>query len=387
MAEDSAQDKTELPTARRLEKAREDGDVARSKELAMAAIMIAASTILIFTGGDMVNALTKMLTSGLTLEREMLFDSSSMPVQFAKLFSEGIQSVIPLLAATFVISLVTPALLGGWVFSGKAAMPKLSRMSLAKGFNRMFGVQALVELLKAIAKFGLVAVVAYSVLLWFSDSFLHLGRVGGTAAFVEAGSILVWCVFYMCLALLAIAAIDVPFQLYQHTKKLKMTLQEVKDEFKEVEGRPEVKQAIRQKQREIASQRMIDAIPDADVVIVNPDHYAVALSYDQNSESAPLVVAKGVDHMSERIKEVARENKIEIVRLPVLARAIYYTTDLNEEIPEPLYLAVAQVLSYVFAVNDSQYGGRADAQMPDVEVPSDFHFDTDGQPASDATKH
>ncbi len=132
---------------------------------------------------------------------------------------------------------------------------------------------------------------------------------------------------------------------------------------------------------------MIDAIPDADVVIVNPDHYAVALSYDQNSEGAPLVVAKGVDHMSERIKEVARENKIEIVRLPVLARAIYYTTDLNEEIPEPLYLAVAQVLSYVFAVNDSQYGGRADAQMPDVEVPSDFHFDTDGQPASDATKH
>lgn len=184
----------------------------------------------------------------------------------------------------------------------------------------------------------------------------------------------------MCLSLVLIAAIDVPFQAYQHTKKLKMTLQEVKDEMKDVEGRPEVKAAIRQKQREMSMQRMIDAVPDADVVIVNPEHFAVALSYDQASEGAPKVVAKGVDHMSDRIREVAKENAIEIVRLPTLARAIYYTTELDQEIPEPLYLAVAQVLSYVFSLNNEMYGD-SQAELPQIDVPDDYQFDINGNPA------
>jgi len=184
----------------------------------------------------------------------------------------------------------------------------------------------------------------------------------------------------MCLSLVLIAAIDVPFQAYQHTKKLKMTLQEVKDEMKDVEGRPEVKAAIRQKQREMSMQRMIDAVPDADVVIVNPEHFAVALSYDQASEGAPKVVAKGVDHMSDRIREVAKKNAIEIVRLPTLARAIYYTTELDQEIPEPLYLAVAQVLSYVFSLNNEMYGD-SQAELQQIDVPDDYQFDINGNPA------
>ena len=383
MAEDSAQEKTELPTARRLEKAREDGDVARSKELAMAMIMIASASLMLFIGDDLVIGLSEMLKRGLSIERAQIFDVSSMQLSFGTFARDALLVITPLLLVTFVISLATPAVLGGWVFSGKSALPKLNRLSLAKGFSRMFGVQALVELLKAIAKFGLVATVAYMVLLWFSDSFLRLGRVGGNAAFVEAGAILSWSALYMCLALLVIAFIDVPFQLYQHSKKLKMTLQEVKDEFKEVEGRPEVKAAIRQKQRELASQRMIDAVPEADVVIVNPQHYAVALAYNQDSEGAPVLVAKGVEHMSQRIREVATENRIEIVRIPVLARAIYYTTELEQEIPEPLYLAVAQVLSYVFAMNDSQYSARSAPQMPDIDVPVDYQFDSEGNPAAD----
>lgn len=382
MAEDSAQDKTELPTARRLEKAREEGDVARSKELAMAMIMIASTGILLVTGDDVIAGLSHIVRDGLTIERAQIFDPGSMTLSFGGLAVDALLAVAPLLIVTFLISLATPAVMGGWVFSGKAALPKLSRLSLAKGFGRMFGAQAVVELLKAIAKFSLVAVVAYLVLVWFSDSFLHLGRVAGNAAFIEAGRIISWSAFYMCLSLLLIAFIDVPFQLFQHSKKLKMTLQEVKDEFKEVEGRPEVKAAIRQKQRELASQRMIDRVPDADVVIVNPQHYAVALSYDQDAEGAPIVVAKGVDHLSQRIREVATDNRIEIVRVPVLARAIYYTTDLNQEIPEPLYLAVAQVLSYVFAMNDSQYGGQTEPKMPEISVPDEFHFDSDGRPSA-----
>jgi len=159
-----------------------------------------------------------------------------------------------------------------------------------------------------------------------------------------------------------------------------MTLHEVKVEMKDVEGRPEVKAAIRQKQREMSMQRMVDSVQDADVVIVNPEHFSVALSYDAESEGAPKVVAKGVDHMSDRIREVAKENAIEIVRLPVLARAIYYTTELEQEIPEPLYLAVAQVLSYVFSLNNEMYH-QSEAMLPDVTVPDDYLFDTSGNPA------
>jgi len=259
-------------------------------------------------------------------------------------------------------------------------MPKLSKLSLIKGFGRMFGVKAIVELLKAVGKFLLVAGIGLFTLTWYSDGLLGLGKGTPQAAFMQAGEIMAWSVFFMCLSLVLIAAIDVPFQAYQYTKKMKMTLQEVKDEMKDTEGKPEVKAAIRQKQREMSQQRMIDAVPDADVVIVNPEHYAVALSYDRESEGAPLVVAKGVDSMSQRIREVAKENAVQIVRLPVLARAIYYTTDIEHEIPEPLYLAVAQVLSYVFAVNDSVYGGP-EAHLPDIVVPDEFKFDTDGKPS------
>jgi len=276
--------------------------------------------------------------------------------------------------------LATPALMGGFIFSTKAFMPKLSKLSLIKGFGRMFGVKAIVELLKAVGKFLLVAGIGLFTLTWYSDGLLGLGKGTPQAAFMQAGEIMAWSVFFMCLSLVLIAAIDVPFQAYQYTKKMKMTLQEVKDEMKDTEGKPEVKAAIRQKQREMSQQRMIDAVPDADVVIVNPEHYAVALSYDRESEGAPLVVAKGVDSMSQRIREVAKENAVQIVRLPVLARAIYYTTDIEHEIPEPLYLAVAQVLSYVFAVNDSVYGGP-EAHLPDIVVPDEFKFDTDGKPS------
>ena len=377
MAEDSSQEKTELPTARRLEKAREDGDVARSKELSMAMIMIVTSALMIFMGGDIVMSLGHMMTDGLLLDRGLIFDVQLLPVHLATILFEGFWAIVPILLVTLFITLLTPAFMGGWIFSTKAFMPKASKLSPIKGFGRMFGVKAIVELLKAVGKFLLVAGIGLFTLTWYSDGLLGLGKGSPEAAFMQAGEIMAWSVFFMCLSLVLIAAIDVPFQAYQHTKKLKMTLQEVKDEMKDVEGRPEVKAAIRQKQREMSMQRMIDAVPDADVVIVNPDHFAVALSYDQASEGAPKVVAKGVDHMSDRIREVAKKNAIEIVRLPTLARAIYYTTELDQEIPEPLYLAVAQVLSYVFSLNNEMYGD-SQAELPQIDVPDDYQFDING---------
>ena len=380
MAEDSSQEKTELPTARRLEKAREDGDVARSKELSMAMIMIVTSALMIFMGGDIVMSLGHMMTDGLLLDRALIFDVQLLPVHLATILFEGFWAIVPILLVTLFITLLTPAFMGGWIFSTKAFMPKASKLSPIKGFGRMFGVKAIVELLKAVGKFLLVAGIGLFTLTWYSDGLLGLGKGSPEAAFMQAGEIMAWSVFFMCLSLVLIAAIDVPFQAYQHTKKLKMTLQEVKDEMKDVEGRPEVKAAIRQKQREMSMQRMIDAVPDADVVIVNPEHFAVALSYDQASEGAPKVVAKGVDHMSDRIREVAKENAIEIVRLPMLARAIYYTTELDQEIPEPLYLAVAQVLSYVFSLNNEMYGD-SQAELQQIDVPDDYQFDINGNPA------
>ena len=380
MAEDSSQEKTELPTARRLEKAREDGDVARSKELSMAMIMIVTSALMIFMGGDIVMSLGHMMTDGLLLDRALIFDVQLLPVHLATILFEGFWAIVPILLVTLFITLLTPAFMGGWIFSTKAFMPKASKLSPIKGFGRMFGVKAIVELLKAVGKFLLVAGIGLFTLTWYSDGLLGLGKGSPEAAFMQAGEIMAWSVFFMCLSLVLIAAIDVPFQAYQHTKKLKMTLQEVKDEMKDVEGRPEVKAAIRQKQREMSMQRMIDAVPDADVVIVNPEHFAVALSYDQASEGAPKVVAKGVDHMSDRIREVAKKNAIEIVRLPTLARAIYYTTELDQEIPEPLYLAVAQVLSYVYSLNNEMYGD-SQAELPQIDVPDDYQFDINGNPA------
>ena len=380
MAEDTSQEKTELPTARRLEKAREDGDVARSKELSMALIMIVTSALMIFMGGDIVMSLSYMMTDGLSFDRNLVFDTKTLPVHLGTILFEGFWSIVPILLVTLFISLITPAFMGGWIFSTKAFMPKLSKLNPIKGFGRMFGIKAVVELLKAVGKFLLVAGIGLFTLTWYSDGLLGLGKGNTQAAFMQAGEIMAWSVFFMCLSLVLIAAIDVPFQSYQHTKKLKMTLQELKDEMKDVEGRPEVKAAIRQKQREMSMQRMIDAVPDADVVVVNPEHFAVALSYDQAAEGAPKVVAKGVDHMSERIREVAKENAIEIVRLPILARAIYYTTELEQEIPEPLYLAVAQVLSYVFSLNNEMYGD-SNAELPEITVPDDYQFDVNGNPA------
>jgi len=377
MAEDTSQEKTELPTARRIKKAKEDGDVARSKELSMAAIMISASVVVIFMGGSMISSLGEVVRNGLTLDRAQMFDTSVLSVQVGTLMSDALWAIVPVLLVTLVVSILTPSLMGGWIFSTKAVMPKLSRLSPVKGFGRMFGVKAVVELLKAVAKFLLVAGIGLVVLAWYSDSLLSLGHVDTYPAFMEAGSILSWSVFFMCLSLVLIAAIDVPFQAYQHLKKLKMTLQEVKDEMKDTEGRPEVKAAIRQKQREIAMQRMIADVPDADVVVVNPEHYAVALTYDRESDGAPVVVAKGVDHMSQRIREIATEHNVEIVRVPLLARAIYYTTEIKDEIPEPLYLPVAQVLSYVFSLN-SEF--NSDVEMPDIVIPDEYQFDEMGEP-------
>ncbi len=377
--EESNQEKTEEPTARRLEKAREDGQVARSKELSTAMIMIVSAGFLVIYGSQLINNMGDLVISSLQIDRETIFNTRKLPAYMLQKLADGFIVFLPLYLVTFILSLATPGLIGGWVFSTKAMAPKPSKLNPIKGLKRIFGSQAIMELLKALAKFFIVGGSALFIVSGQIDQFLSLGTLPLERAFAKSGELLSWNFLYMCIGLIIIALIDVPYQIHTHVKKLKMSLQEIKDELKDVEGRPEVKQHIRQKQQEMATARMLEDVPSADVLIVNPEHFAVALSYDRNSEGAPVLVAKGADEIAKKILEIAQEHKIQILRIPLLARALFFTTEVKQEIPDSLYTAVAQVLAYVFQLNELQAGAPRPA-MPSPTVPDDFQFDPEGNP-------
>jgi flagellar biosynthetic protein FlhB len=377
--EESNQEKTEEPTARRLEKSREDGQVPRSKELSMATIMIASAGLMVFYGGQLITDIGNVVISCLQVDQETIFNTRKLPAHFLQKFADGLMAFSPLYLVTFVMTLATPGLIGGWIFSMKAAKPKFSKINPLKGLKKIFGINAVMELIKAIAKFSLVGGIAFLIVSSQIDQFLTLGSIPLERAFAKSGELLAWSFLYMCLGLVLIALIDVPYQIHTHVKKLKMSLQEIKDELKDVEGRPEVKQHIRQKQHEMATARMLEDVPSADVLIVNPEHFAVALTYDRNSEGAPVLVAKGADEIAKKILEIAQEHKIQILRIPLLARALFFTTEVKQEIPDSLYTAVAQVLAYVFQLNELQAGAPRPA-MPSPTVPDDFQFDPEGNP-------
>jgi flagellar biosynthetic protein FlhB len=377
MSEDSSQEKTEQPTAKKLEKSREDGQVPRSKELSMAIMMVFGSAFLLMTGGSVIDDLLQMISSGLTIDRALLMDTNRLPTVWLSTLVDGIISVMPFLMLTLVLALITPALIGGWLFSTKAIGFKANKLNPLTGLKRMLGTQALMELVKALVKFMLVAGIGYLVVVSQIGHLLALGQMPLGVAMQEGGTILLWAFFYICLSLMVIAAIDVPYQIYSHTEKLKMSMQDIKDEMKEMEGRPEVKAQVRQRQREMAMGRMLDEVTNADVVITNPQHFAIALVYDQAGSGAPVVLAKGQGEMAARIRELAETESVQMLRMPLLARALYFTSEINEEIPEGLFVAVAQVLAYVYQLNAVTPGVPRPTQ-PNPEVPADFRYNEDG---------
>ena len=268
--------------------------------------------------------------------------------------------------------------LGGYIFSLKAVAPKASKLNPMSGLKRMFGTQALIGLTKALLKFSLVGGVLFLVVSQRFDTLIYLGLMDLKPALQEAGALIAFGAVLVTLALLVPAAIDVPYQLWEFNKKMKMTKQEVKDEMKDTEGRPEVKAQIRRKQREMSMGSMIQAVAEADVVIVNPEHFAVALSYDPTSNGAPLVVAKGADFMAQAIRDKAKESGVPLFSSPSLARAIYFTTEITQAVPESLYYAVAQVIAYVFGLNSLNRGSQV-AQKPSPKVPKEMRYDKEGQ--------
>ena len=378
MAEqDSTAEKTEEPTAKRLEKAREDGQVVRSQELSVAMMMIGVAGFMYIFGGALILQLSEAFAAGFIFDRRDIFSDNLLPATFGSQALEGMLVAVPIFVLAIVLALGASGILGGFNFSMKAAAPKASKINPLSGLKRIFGTKALVDLTKALVKFGLVAGVLYLVVSSRFDQLIGLGFMDIQPAMRGAGEIIAGGVVLVTLTLIIAAAIDVPYQLYEHSQKMKMTKQEVKDEFKDTEGRPEVKAQIRRKQREMAMGQMMDAVGDADVIIVNPEHFAVALSYDPSSSGAPTVVAKGVDFLAQGIRERAGDNAVQVFLSPTLARALYFTTDVNQSIPESLYYAVTQVIAYVFSLN-SLGRGAAVAEKPNPEVPKGMRYNPDG---------
>lgn len=371
MAEDSDLEKTEQPSQRRLDQAREKGQVARSRELSTFAVLLAGGGVLWFMGASFTQQMVKLLRDGLTLDRELAFNTSLMIPRLYDVALDALITFSPFLLAVMLAAAFSPLLLNGWLFSVEALQPKFSKLNPISGIARMFSITALVELAKAIGKSILVGGIAAWVIWHNKDAVMALGTQSAAASIPQIGH-LVGASFMMIVgAMLLIVAIDVPFQLWDHNKKLMMTKEEVRQEAKETEGDPMVKGRIRSLQREAARRRMMAAIPTADVVVTNPTHYAVALKYSENKKMrAPVVVAKGSHLLALRIREIAQENHIPILEAPPLARALHKHADLGESIPEALYIAVAEVLAYVYQLRRYEKQGGARPQEPgDLPVP------------------
>ena len=381
MAEnEDGQERSEQATPKRQEEARKKGQVPRSREMTTMAMLLMAAVCMSLMGGHMIERLGAVLQLGLQVERAKLFDTFAVIEILGQAVYQGFMAITPFLLVMLVTALVAPIALGGWSFSTEALSFKADKLNPLKGLKRIFAVRGIVELLKALAKFLLIGSIGAALLWHHLPELMGLGREAVEHGLAHAGSILSTSFVVLSASLLLIAAIDVPFQLWDHAKNLKMTRQEIKDEHKDTEGRPEVKSRVRAMQREIAQRRMMEEIPKADVIITNPTHYAVALRYDTDNMSAPIVVAKGVELMASQIRTVAVANNVPLYEAPPLARALYYSAEINQEIPAGLYLAVAQILAYVFQLKATVRGGPVPARPADVPVPDEFFQGPGGNP-------
>lgn len=373
--DDSAQEKTEEATPRRQEKAREEGQIPRSRDLTTSAVLIMGTVGLWVFGGKAADTLLNVLRFNFSLERETIFDPNKMMAQLGSSFFDALWVLLPIFAVLVVAAIVGPTALGGFLFSGKSIMPKFSRIDPLAGLKRMFSLKSLVELGKSIGKVLVVVLVAFLTLSMFESQLLGLGRESLETGVRHSLHISLWATLLISCSTILIAAVDVPFQIWEHSKNLKMSRQDIKDEMKDSEGKPEVKGRMRQMQREMANRRQMASVPKADVIITNPTHFAVALKYDPDTMATPILLAKGIDQTAMKIREIASEYKIEQIRSPVLARAVYYTTDIDSEIPQGLYLAVAQVLAYVFQLRNFRRGRGERPDFPtNIRVPKDMVF-------------
>lgn len=388
MAEqDTGQERSEQPTAKRLDDARRKGQIARSRELNTMVIMVLAAVAGLMLGQTLIADVSALLEQHLQISRSDIFDVRAVLRMFYDGMLDALLLLLPFFVIVVVAALLAPLALGGWAFSFEALQPKLSKLDPVKGLKRVFSAKGLMELVKAFAKFVLVASVAMAVIWVQMDEFLQLGYESLRSELAHAGELFSTAFLWVSTALIVIAAVDVPFQIWDHNKQMRMTKQEVKDEMKDTEGKPEVKARIRQLQREMAQARMMEQVPGADVVVTNPTHFAVALKYDQRAMRAPTVVARGADLVAAHIRRVAEENNVLLVETPPLARALYHSTDIGQEIPEGLYVAVAQVLAYVYQLKAVQKNGGEKPSQPKPEIPEAYKKYAEKGADPDETRH
>lgn len=363
MAE-SGQERTEQATPKRLQEARKKGQVPRSSELSMAAVCVSAAAAIYSLGGTAVGQFVELMRDSLSLSPARAMSENAIWPAMSNAGARALWIVLPFLAATFVAALAAPVTIGGWNFSPTALVPKFTRLNPATGFGRIFSSRGAMELGKGLAKVFVVGVIAWVLLRALTPQLMGLTSEPLGAAIGHAGALISWSLLVLVCGLVLIAGFDVPFQLWQHAKDLRMTRQEVREEFKESEGSPETRGRIREAQRALARGRMMQEVPTADVVVTNPTHFAVALRYDEKRMRAPIVVAKGTDLLAARIREVAAENGVPVIEAPPLARALHRSVDLGREVPAALYVAVAQVLTYVFQLRAAQERGATPPPPP-----------------------
>ncbi|WP_411991715.1 flagellar biosynthesis protein FlhB [Agarivorans sp. DSG3-1] len=375
MADDD-QEKTEDPTGKKLEDARKKGQVARSKELGTAAVLITAAIAIMAFGSMLAESMVKVFQLAFTMTREQVYDVNLMLKNIGIIGMLLVKPLMWIMGFITLAALIGNTLLGGMSFSWEAARPKASKMSPLQGFKRMMGLQAFVELIKSIAKVVVIAGVVWFVLRWKFAEILTLSMQSIPGSIVNALDMLQWMLLALVCSLIVIVIIDVPYQIWNHNKQLKMSKQEVKDEHKNMEGSPEVKGRIRRLQMEMAARRMMADVPQADVVVTNPTHFSVALQYDKEGSGAPKVVAKGVDEVAMKIREIARHYEVPIMEAPALTRSLYHTTKIGHDIPEGLYVAVAQILAFVFQLEQYRKGKgkRPKPVVSDLPIPNELRY-------------
>ncbi|GAA4034766.1 flagellar biosynthesis protein FlhB [Actimicrobium antarcticum] len=371
MSDDSDMEKTEPASQQRIDKARENGDVPRSRELATCTILLAAGAGLYMSGGSMLQQLKATLMSGLTFDRAQAFDFSLLLTRQGGHLADLLVAFAPLAGILMLVALASPLLIGGWLFSTQALLPNFGRMNLFSGLAKLVSMNALVELGKALAKAAIVGSISYLVMSREISEVLGLMVEPVQAGTLHTSKLLFTSYMLIVMGLVIIAVIDAPYQMWSYAKKMMMTRQEVRQEAKESEGNPEIKAKIRAQQREMARRRMMSEVPTADVVVTNPTHYAVALKYTDGKMGAPQVVAKGADAVAAKIRELAAANNVPLLEAPPLARALFRHVELGDPIPETLYTAVAEVLAYVFQLKAYKSDGGNRPEKPlDIDVPA-----------------
>lgn len=368
------QEKTEDPTGKKLDDSRKKGRLARSRELSTTLVLVVSGVMFLVMGGTIAKAVFGMMQSMFQLSRSQTYDTTYMFQAWGFALTSVAGPVLTYMIVAMIAGIYGSIALGGYNFTWYSAKPNFAKMNPLAGVKRMFGVNGLVELLKAFAKFLVIGSMAFGALLYFQDEALHLDMELYPLNLFHALDMLEWAFLVMTLGMIPIAAFDVPYQLYKHNKEMKMSKQEVKDERKNADGNPQVKSRIRKLQYQAAARRMMQEVPKADVVVTNPTHYSVALKYDDNGGRAPVLVAKGVDELAMHIRKIADAHEVPIVPSPMLARAIYYSTEVEHEIPHKLFMAVAQVLAYVFQLRafKAGKGKRPKPLKKDLPVPPEL---------------